>query len=69
MESELQELAGEYVSLAARIKDEANALTAMRKDLKKLDARLLEEMRKAEVMEVTFRGVIIQRTTKLQVKT
>jgi hypothetical protein len=66
--SDIQQLAEEYIDLSARIKNESAALAAVRKDLKTLDGRLLNEMRKSNVMEVTARGVVIQRTNKLQVK-
>lgn len=64
----LHDLATAYVGLSARIKEDATILATMRKKLKKLDARLLGEMRETEIMEVTVNGVTIQRTTKLQLK-
>lgn len=62
-------LADQYVTLAAEIKERSASLTTMRKNLKKLDAALLDTMRRSDIMEVIVRGVTIQCTTKLHVKT
>ncbi len=64
----MQLMAENYVTLAAHIKEKTAALTTQRKNLKKLDEELLGEMRKCSIMELSVNGVVIQRTTKLQLK-
>jgi len=65
----VQETSDEYVALSADIKEKASVLAALRKNLKKLDALLLDAMCKANLSEVTARGgVVITRTGKLKVK-
>jgi hypothetical protein len=64
---DIQQLANQYVSQTKRIKETAASLSALRKDLKSIDASLLEQMRAAGIMELTARGVTIQCTNKLNV--
>lgn len=61
-------LAEEYVVLSSEIKRAATTLASMRKELKTLDATLLEVMKQENVMSVSAQGVTFERTTKLQIK-
>lgn len=68
MSGRVTELAEKYLQLSAHIKEQSTSVASLRRDLKKLDGTLLDEMRRADVSEVIVDGTTIQRANKLQVK-
>jgi hypothetical protein len=68
MSDRVTEVAEQYLRLSAHIKELSTNLTGLRKELKKLDGSLLDEMRRSDVMEVVVNGTTLQRTNKLTVK-
>lgn len=65
---EMQSVADAYVLLKNKIHDKSQALTDMRKELKKIDTALLDEMKIRNINEVSSNGVVISLASKLIAK-
>jgi hypothetical protein len=68
MSNRATELAQQYLALSGRIKELGANLASMRRDLKKLDESLLQEMKISGLTEVVLGGATLECGSKLKVK-